>query len=166
MEQNCLLCLRFNRPGNPMWLITWTIMKVKHIPQYARPLASFLLNQPKPAKLSFKTIRQLIQKCVPKAPVSTDRMYSSNHIQTDVSYVRFSCDKDWVLSIIYPFTNCVPHTLFNKLFFSPLVFPRHESPKPNFTEKWSLGFDFVYATSASNNQIHQDNPTQFFLDQF
>ena len=100
-------------------------------PAICKALASFLLNQPKPAKLSFKTIRQLIQKCVPKAPVSTDRMHSSNNIQTDVSYVMFSCDKDLVLSIIYPFTNCVPHTLFNKLFFSPLVFPRHESPKPN-----------------------------------
>ena len=63
-----------------------------------------------------------------KVPI---RQGGSNHIQPDVSYVRFSCDKDWVLSIIYPFTNCVPHTLFNKLFFSPLVFPRHESPKPN-----------------------------------
>ena len=59
-------------------------------------------------------------------------MYSSNHIQLDVSYVRFSCDKDWVLIINnLPFSNCVPHTLFNKLLFSPLVFPRHGSPKPN-----------------------------------
>ena len=55
-------------------------------------------------------------------------VYSNNHIQPDVSYVRFSCGKDWVFSIIFRFTNCCPILFLTKLFFSTRLFSDMSPP--------------------------------------